>query len=191
MRGLRVGQFVDWDDAKIQRLRDLWAEGKSTPEIARVMNTSKNSIVGKAHRLGLVSRPSPIKRGHATSPESVRIERKNFLPPLPEPVVVILAPEPPVEPPKPVQRDPVPVAPVFEPPPLPPRPVPAPEPRVEPPPSAETLFRKPTPCCWPIGEPGKPGFRMCDDRSEPGRSYCPEHAAIAYVRVRDRREDAA
>jgi GcrA cell cycle regulator len=187
MGQMRIGQLVDWDDANMQRLRDLWAEGHSTPKIARHMGASKNAIVGKARRLGLTTRPSPIKRAG----EVVKIERTNFLPPLPDRAAVIPAPEPP----KPAQPDPVPVLavvmPTFEPPPLPPRPVPAPEPRVEVPPSAETLFRKSTPCCWPIGNPKTPGFRMCDDTAEPGKPYCPEHAGRAYIRVLSRREDAA
>jgi GcrA cell cycle regulator len=46
-------------------------------------------------------------------------------------------------------------------------------------------------CCWPIGEPGTRSFRFCDDESLPGKPYCGPHAALAYVKIRDRREDAA
>jgi GcrA cell cycle regulator len=46
-------------------------------------------------------------------------------------------------------------------------------------------------CCWPIGEPGQPGFRFCSAEALTGKPYCAEHAAIAYVKARDRREDAA
>jgi GcrA cell cycle regulator len=46
-------------------------------------------------------------------------------------------------------------------------------------------------CCWPIGEPGTRSFKFCDSPSEPGKPYCGEHAKVAYVKVRDRREDAA
>jgi GcrA cell cycle regulator len=46
-------------------------------------------------------------------------------------------------------------------------------------------------CCWPLGEPGTKEFRFCGGESILGKPYCAEHAAIAYVRVRDRREDAA
>jgi GcrA cell cycle regulator len=46
-------------------------------------------------------------------------------------------------------------------------------------------------CCWPIGEPGQPDFRFCSAEALPGKPYCAEHAAIAYVKARDRREDAA
>jgi GcrA cell cycle regulator len=46
-------------------------------------------------------------------------------------------------------------------------------------------------CCWPIGEPGTKTFRFCDDTSVAGKPYCEEHAKLAYVKLRDRKEDAA
>jgi GcrA cell cycle regulator len=46
-------------------------------------------------------------------------------------------------------------------------------------------------CCWPIGEPGKPSFHFCDAVAVQGKPYCSEHAQLAYVKIRDRREDAA
>ncbi|MBR0683772.1 GcrA cell cycle regulator, partial [Roseomonas eburnea] len=46
-------------------------------------------------------------------------------------------------------------------------------------------------CCWPIGEPGTSGFRFCGGEPMAGKPYCMEHAALAYVKPRDRREDAA
>jgi GcrA cell cycle regulator len=46
-------------------------------------------------------------------------------------------------------------------------------------------------CCWPIGEPGTKSFRFCDAESLGGKPYCGEHAQLAYVKVRDRREEAA
>lgn len=54
---------IDWDADTIGRLRGLWAEGHSTAEIGRRMHISKNAVVGKAHRLDLPARPSPIKHG--------------------------------------------------------------------------------------------------------------------------------
>jgi GcrA cell cycle regulator len=52
--------------------------------------------------------------------------------------------------------------------------------------------RRPAPtCCWPIGDPGTKTFRFCDDASLAGKPYCDEHAKLAYVRIRDRKEDAA
>lgn len=52
----------EWPTERVEQLQVLWAEGISTAEIGRRMNLSKNAVVGKAHRLGLPSRPSPIKR---------------------------------------------------------------------------------------------------------------------------------
>ena len=54
---------MDWTDDVINRLKALWAEGHSTAEIGRRMGVSKNAVVGKAHRLSLEARPSPIRRG--------------------------------------------------------------------------------------------------------------------------------
>lgn len=57
-----------WTDEQIDTLRKLWGEGLSTSEIGRQLGVSKNAVVGKAHRLGLPSRPSPIKRAVASAP---------------------------------------------------------------------------------------------------------------------------
>jgi GcrA cell cycle regulator len=42
-----------------------------------------------------------------------------------------------------------------------------------------------------VGEPGKPGFHFCDASAVAGKPYCAAHAQLAYVKIRDRREDAA
>lgn len=52
-----------WTDEKIQRLREMWvAESPrlSGTEIGRKLGFSKNAVVGKARRIGLPSRGSPI-----------------------------------------------------------------------------------------------------------------------------------
>lgn len=51
-----------WTEERIEELKDLWAEGLTTGEIGKRLGVSKNAVVGKAHRLGLKGRPSPIKR---------------------------------------------------------------------------------------------------------------------------------
>ena len=37
--------------------------------------------------------------------------------------------------------------------------------------------------------PARSGFRFCEAPALVGKPYCPEHAELAYVRIRDRRED--
>ena len=51
----------DWTEQAVARLRALWADGHSTAEIGRRLGVSKNSVVGKVHRLDLPGRPSPIR----------------------------------------------------------------------------------------------------------------------------------
>ena len=50
----------EWTAAEICAIRRMWAAGKAGTEIARRLNRSKNSVIGKARRLHLASRPSPI-----------------------------------------------------------------------------------------------------------------------------------
>ena len=53
-----------WTDEKIDLISSLWKQGKSASEIAVIIGdgVSRNAIIGKAHRLGLAGRPSPIKK---------------------------------------------------------------------------------------------------------------------------------
>lgn len=51
---------MPWTDDQVAELRRLWLAGATGGEIARALKTTKNAAVGKAHRLGLATRPSPI-----------------------------------------------------------------------------------------------------------------------------------
>ena len=53
---------MSWTMDKIKQLKKLWTKGKSTVEIAKELGISKNSVIGKVHRLELTARPSPIKK---------------------------------------------------------------------------------------------------------------------------------
>jgi GcrA cell cycle regulator len=50
-----------WNPDLIDRLIALWDEGHPTAEIGRRLAISKNAVIGKAHRLALTPRPSPLK----------------------------------------------------------------------------------------------------------------------------------
>ncbi len=65
-----------WTEEMVEELKRLWDEGVTTGEIGRRLNISKNSIVGKVHRLGLSGRPSPIKKksDSAATPASPKSE---------------------------------------------------------------------------------------------------------------------
>jgi GcrA cell cycle regulator len=250
-----------WDEETIRHLKDFWAQGLSTAEIGRRISVSKNAVVGKAHRLELDARPSPIRR-EAPKPlpeRSLGCPRMAgpTLPPLPSASVPPMAlisdgqadfatpplrfgqhsveqrfdnasygAETPAGGSQPAhtptgqrsvggnqaghalagQRSvgdsqatrmptgeggPMRAALTIGPRPVvaPPLTMPAPRPVM---PSSPILARRPAPsCCWPIGEPGTKTFRFCEDTSMPGKPYCDEHAKLAYVKIRDRKDDAA
>ena len=53
---------MSWNDANVARLRELWDQGLPTAQIGKLLGFTKNAVVGKAHRIGLERRPSPIRR---------------------------------------------------------------------------------------------------------------------------------
>ncbi len=174
---------MEWNEEIIARLRGLWSEGLSTAEIGRRMGISKNAVVGKAHRLNLPPRPSPIRRDGAAPgnapPRSAPPRRMTgpTLPPLPAvPGQAAGTTAPPPAAPVTVRPAPRPALPVS-------RPV-----AVRPAPFRSGRMAS---CCWPIGEPGTKAFHFCDAEALAGKPYCAAHAQLAYVKVRDRRDDAA
>ncbi len=62
--GNMTEQNNTWTPARIGVLQELWGSGLSAKEIAARLGggITRNAVIGKAHRLGLSSRPSPIKR---------------------------------------------------------------------------------------------------------------------------------
>ena len=53
---------MPWDDNNVTKLRELWDQGLPTAQIGKLLGFTKNAVVGKAHRIGLERRPSPIRR---------------------------------------------------------------------------------------------------------------------------------
>ena len=84
---------IQWTDERIEQLRADWDEGLTCGAIGRKRGWSKNAIVGKARRLGLAERPSPIvRRGDPARPYAHRPRLR----PIPLPSFVTLATPPPV-----------------------------------------------------------------------------------------------
>jgi GcrA cell cycle regulator len=156
---------MEWTAKSIDLLRGLWAEGHSTAEIGRRMGVTKNAIVGKAHRLDLPARPSPIRKQDLDgAPAAPRRKPVRVAGPIgrtiPQPTSILAAPQTPAAPIASAQVRHFPRASLRS-------------------------------CCWPIGEPGQREFRFCSAEAAQGKPYCADHVAVAYVRVRDRRSDAA
>ena len=53
---------MSWDETNVARLKELWDQGLPTAQIGKLLGFTKNAVVGKAHRIGLERRPSPIRR---------------------------------------------------------------------------------------------------------------------------------
>ena len=54
---------MTWTEERVAELIRLWQAGHSASAIGKMLGVSKNAVVGKAHRMQLPSRPSPIKQG--------------------------------------------------------------------------------------------------------------------------------
>ena len=53
---------MSWNDDNVLRLKELWDQGLPPAQIGKLLGFTKNAVVGKAHRIGLERRPSPIRR---------------------------------------------------------------------------------------------------------------------------------
>lgn len=105
-----------WTPERIEQLTLLWDEGVTTAEIGRRIGVTKNAVIGKVHRLGLV--PRVITQRAAP--------RRN----------------------------------VFE-------------------------FTGPV-CMWPHGHPGDDDFHFCGGQPMPGKPYCEQHSALAYIKPKEK-----
>jgi GcrA cell cycle regulator len=192
---------MSWTDERIDRLKTMWENGLTASQIADELGgVSRNAVIGKAHRLGLKSRPSPVKandgeaKAAAPKPKPKLVEKAATPRPAPTPAaehhrpppIATTVPRPQPDLPKIVsigpggfmrqgpgdQQAPIPPAP-------PRRLVPAkPSPEMADKTSLLELSEKV--CRWPMGHPGEPDFHFCGAAVNPGFPYCVEHCGRAY-----------
>jgi len=146
-----------WTDEAVEELRRMWDRGMTTGQIAKALNVTKNSIIGKVHRLCLTARPSPIKK------VSEKKEKKPVASPkASKPTKVKVIQEKPAKDCRESVKEP---APLVE----------------------ETnipLVKLDNHTCrWPLGDPRDDDFCFCGKRVKTGQTYCEEHASIAYVKA--------
>jgi GcrA cell cycle regulator len=120
---------MSWTDERIDQLRQMWEKGMTASQIAEELGgVSRNAVIGKAHRLGLQSRPSPVRATEGSAkPASAAVVPPRKATPRPEP-----RPAPVEAKPEPAPAPPPPATPVSEAPSLAaaPEPAPAPMPRI-------------------------------------------------------------
>ena len=82
---------MSWTDERIDRLKAMWAEGSTASQIAEDLGgVSRNAVIGKAHRLGLESRPSPVRAGEE---KEKKAPAKAAAPAAPKPAAAKAAPK--------------------------------------------------------------------------------------------------
>lgn len=200
---------MSWTEERIERLKKMWADGATASQIADELGgVSRNAVIGKAHRLGLEQRPSPVKPGEekeAKKPAPAAAAPKPFAPKVEIPKPATAAPAAPqathAAPHRPAstemqyrsigpggfirqgpgeQQAPIPPAP-------PRRLVPAkPSPEVAD--KTSLLELNDRICKWPIGHPGEPDFHFCGAQANPGFPYCVAHCGVAYQAQLPRRD---
>lgn len=159
---------MSWTDDRINTLKKMWKEGKSAAEIAKTLGkgVTRNAVIGKAHRMGLSGRPSPIKK---PAPPKKEAAAKIVKTAAPKPVVggkKSAAPAP-------AKAAGVPAREVEE---L--RKLESAAPKIGGGVALIDLTERM--CKWPIGDPKEADFSFCGLTIRAGTPYCPEHAAMAY-----------
>lgn len=202
---------MSWTEERIDTLKKMWDSGMTATQIAEELGgVSRNAVIGKAHRLGLQSRPSPVKPNEPKA-EAAPPPPKPTPPAAPTPKApVAAAPQAPVEPasapataPEPRPEPSAPVlrsvgpggflrqnpgeqaAPIA----------PAPPRRLVPAKPSEAIAGKTSLldlndriCKWPLGHPGEPDFHFCGEKVNPGFPYCVAHCGHAYQAQLPRRD---
>ena len=162
---------MTWNDERVDVLKKLWADGLSASQIAgRLGGVTRNAVIGKVHRLGLVGprhhlahEVAPAARARAgrqapdeaaPAPTSATRRFRNlylgdsepYVPPAEELVIPM------------GERKYI-----------------------------QTLTES---CCrWPIGDPQQPEFHFCGKKKIPGLPYCEVHARRAFQPPQARRRD--
>ncbi|MGH1378646.1 MAG: GcrA family cell cycle regulator [Alphaproteobacteria bacterium] len=142
---------MSWTDDRVSILKKLWGDGHTAAEIAKQLGgVTRNAVIGKAHRLKLSNRVSPIQQNK--KPANKNTQRKQVEKPKVTPAAVV---EKLAQPP--VTEDVVPSGSSYS-----------------------LMDLKPRMCRWPSGDPREEGFGFCGEKTISGIPYCEEHAKVAY-----------
>lgn len=162
---------MNWTDERVELLKKLWSDGLSASEIAAELGgISRNSVIGKVHRLGLSGRaksPSgalprqrkPRVHGHAVRTARGGVRGNTAL-------AAAHAYDTDLEPEQQTVENIVPIG-----------------------QRCSILDLNDSKCRWPIGDPSLPDFFFCGGRTIEGLPYCGCHSRIAYQPASDRHRD--
>lgn len=75
---------ANWTDDRTEQLKALWVEGLSASQIARALGgVTRNGVIGKVHRLGLVGRATPSRVERPRAPSTPRVSVRPHVPAAP------------------------------------------------------------------------------------------------------------
>lgn len=181
-----------WTEKMVEDLKIMWKQGLTTGEIGKRLGVSKNSIVGKVHRLQLDARPSPIKKKEEIEIAEKKTAQTEVKKPQPEKAEKKPAAEKVAV--KPVETtDESTVSKTTK---------TTVEKTVKPAKAEKEVSFAPKAtaptktyngnakltdldnhtCRWPIGDPKDENFHFCGRKVRMGQTYCEEHATLAYVK---------
>ena len=199
---------MSWTDERIEQLTKRWEGGSTASQIAEELGgVSRNAVIGKAHRLGLKARPSPVTPNDKPEPLAAPAPVKAAAPPRPAPVAAPVTPAPapaatPVAANSAIPSQPMPGASSPSPrivsigpggfmrqgpgdqqapiPPAPPRRLVPAKPSADIAEKTSLLDLNERICRWPMGHPGEADFHFCGTKVNPGFPYCVEHCGRAF-----------
>ena len=163
---------MTWTEERIALLTKLWSEGLSASQIAAELGggASRNAVLGKAHRLGLVrdetkgpSTPPPPKPPRPRNPPAAA---EPPVPQAPPSVPVVVSQQPASEPAGTSAQNKAGV------------------PRSA---GVTIMELREAMCRFPLGDPTTPEFRFCGAQASTGLPYCAHHAQIAYQPAAERK----
>ena len=71
---------MSWTEEKVKKLKELWSKGHTASQIAEILgDTTRNAVIGKAHRLDLEAR-APSKQSGQSSTSVNRSARRDPAP---------------------------------------------------------------------------------------------------------------
>ena len=161
---------MSWTEERVALLKELWGEGKTAAEIANYLGqgVTRNAVIGKAHRLKLSGRVSPVQQKASantntktaapdqsdSAAEGAEHSRSTTTAPAQNKDATQEA-----ETPKNRKNG---------------RNIPGAVKGVK----MQALRERM--CRWPIGDPQEDDFHFCGGRTASGATYCKMHAEIAY-----------
>lgn len=158
---------MSWTDDRVATLTKLWSQGKSASEIAEVLGgVTRNAVIGKAHRLGLSGRPSPIKKKKlvkapakkkAEATDTKEAPKKKSIVPAKTASPAKRAIKLPIAPPTFIEERPVHDGELIN-----------------------ILDLTERVCRWPIGDPKEGKFGFCGADCDPAHPYCAPHMEMAF-----------